>query len=147
MKDFIELLKVWEGYPAAILAALSPWLAPFRLDVVINTLWRPEIDAVADITVVLFVIVLMKLKRFAGVRFDTNWKIFLDLGVFFLSLGFCYFMKQRLIHLIDADLVWLANIPWAVAYCLMLASIAFFVFCLMSAFGGGDNNASQRRSP
>ena len=110
------------------MSGFAPWIEPFQEIGLINKLWRPEIDIFTNGLIALYVIRLLQQDL------DKRSRPYLR-GAFKKSglvaigcVAVCYMMYHYLIYEIDADWVWLGNVPWAVAYVIFFLSIVRMVF-------------------
>lgn len=130
--SILDTLKIWQGYPAAVTAALSPWLEPLRSINMINTTWRPEIDTVVNIAVVVSTLFFMANKARGRSAADINkafgWSCFSTLVCGLI----CYFIQTVFIHTVDPDILPFANAGWAFLYGLVFLSFARAIFYLMT---------------
>ena len=123
MANPLDALKYGKSYLAAIVPLLAPWFDPFKELGWINSDWSPTIDAVATVVAALYVLYLGSVGFFErdSVYFNRSFK---RAGVLTASLGlFCYLAKHKLIHLVNPEWLYLANIPWAVAYVIMFVAL------------------------
>ena len=126
------------GLPAAIVAGITPWISPFLSIDLINTRWRPEIDVVTNGVIVIYIVYLMAKFPRPMPRPEAESRFKRGLGLaFVLGLG-CFATKAKFIEWVDADLIVLANIPWAIAYCLAFVVLARAIFFLLAMRGGGS---------
>lgn len=150
------MLQVWQGHVAFLLTIVIQWLTPFRGIDLINTRWRPTIDQVADVVVVALIVALMhRYHQGKGPTYSSKHLFWWASGALVLGL-ICYAMQADLIHRVDPDLLWIANIPWAFSYVGMFSCLGMALFVLMTMVrdtattraahedGKGSNNRGSR---
>lgn len=123
MASPLDALKYGQSYFAALPPLLAPWFGPFKELGWINSDWSPTIDGVASVAVALYLLYLSGQGFFEKPRNSFGPSFRGAIAVTVAMALFCYVMKHFLIHLFDPDWLFLANIPWAVAYVVMFLAL------------------------